>query len=267
MERKMPPPPQKDVRITPLAEGIVELSVPPVGFITYLVLGTDRAALIDTGMGVGSLKQYVKQATDLPVFVINTHGHPDHCGGNAEFDETWINPADHDVFEKMASLEFRTDDISRMPGGAELAAGLQPTAPPPAPLTDGQTFDLGGRILKIIFAPGHTHGSLSVYDEKTGTLFTGDNAMTRVSLHEWNSATLSEYRDTLKKLIALKPAKIMGGHRPNVNEPELLEKLLRCAERALSGEKGELRQMRGGIESWVLEEDGVSFDYTEEHLR
>ena len=267
MERKMPPPPQKEIKITTLAEGIVELSVPPVGFITYLVLGTERAALIDTGMGVGSLKTYVEQVMALPVFVINTHGHPDHCGGNFEFAETWINPADNDVFEKMASLEFRRDDISHMPGGDEFAAKLQPTAPRPAALEDSQTFDLGGRTLKIIFAPGHTHGSLCVYDEKTGSLFTGDNAMTRVSMHEWNSATLSEYRDTLKKLIALKPVKVMGGHRPNVNDPELLEKLLRCAERALSGEKGELRKMRGGIEAYALEEDGVSFDYTEEHLR
>jgi glyoxylase-like metal-dependent hydrolase (beta-lactamase superfamily II) len=267
MEHKMPPPPQKDVTITPLADRILEFTVPPVGFVTYLVLGEERAALIDTGMGVGSLKKYVEQAASLPVFVINTHGHPDHCGGNFEFEETWINPADNDVFEKMASLEFRREDISHMPGGAELAEKLQPTAPLPAPLADGQTFDLGGRTLRVIFAPGHTHGSLCVCDEKTGALFAGDNAMTKVSLHEWNSADLSVYRDTLRKLIDLKPTKVLGGHRPNENGPELLEKLLRCVERALSGEQGELRQMRGGVQSYVLEEDGVSFDYTRERLR
>lgn len=266
MERKMARPAQKSVVVTPLTGDILEFSVPPVGFIAYLVLGAHRAALIDTGMGVGSLKKYVEQTTSLPVFVINTHGHPDHCGGNFEFAETWINPADYDVFEKMASLTFRKDDLSHMPDGASFAETLQPTAPLPNALTDGQIFDLGGRTLKIIFAPGHTHGSICVNDENTGCLFSGDNVMKRVSLHEWNSASLAEYRDTLQKLITLKPTKLMGGHRPNVNSPELLEILLRCVNRAISGEKGSPREIRGGVMTYVFEEDGVSFDYTEEHF-
>ena len=265
MEHKKPLPPQENIQVTSLADGIFELSVPPVGFITYLILGSERAALIDTGMGVGSLKQHVDRLTDLPVTVINTHGHPDHCGGNYEFNETRINPDDNDVFEKMACLEFRQDDIAHMPGGAELARALQPTASLPKPLEDGQVIDLGGRMLQIIFAPGHTHGSLCVYDEETKSLFTGDNVMQRVSLHEWNSSPISVYRDTLKKLIELKPDRVLGGHRPNVNGPELMEKLLRCVERALSGEKGELKSMRGTM-AYVLEEDGVNFDYTEDHL-
>ena len=266
MEHKTPPPPQKEIRTSTIEDGIYEISVPPVGFITYLVLGSDRAALIDTGMGVGSLKEHVDKLTSLPVLVINTHGHPDHCGGNSEFDETYINPADNDVFEKMACLEFRQEDISHMPGGTEFAKNLQPTPPLPKPLTDGQEIDLGGRKLRIISAPGHTHGSLCVYDEKSGFLFAGDNVMRRVSLHEWNSSPLSAYRDTLKKLIDLKPAKVFGGHRPNINGPELLQTLLHCVERALSGEKGEQKNMRGTM-AHVLEEDGVSFDYTDEHLR
>lgn len=265
MEHKQPSPPQKGISVTPIAEGILELSMPPVGFISYLVLGETRAALIDTGMGVGSLRAEVEKLTDLPVLVINTHGHPDHAGGNIEFDETYINPAEYDVFERMASLEFRQQDVSHMPGGAELMEKLQPTAPLPAPLTDGQRIELGGRALEILYAPGHTHGSICIYDEATGSLFAGDNAMRRVSLHEWNSSSLPEYVGTLEKLIALAPQRILGGHRPNVNGPELLDTLLRLVRRALAGEKGEIRNLRG-VDAFVLEEDGVQFDYTEDHL-
>jgi glyoxylase-like metal-dependent hydrolase (beta-lactamase superfamily II) len=48
--------------------------------ISYLVIGTEQAALIDTGMGIGNIQTEVKRLTDLPVIVINTHGHFDHIG-------------------------------------------------------------------------------------------------------------------------------------------------------------------------------------------
>ena len=265
MAERRPPEPMKEAKVTVIDEGIYEIATPPIGFISYLIVGGEKAAVIDTGMGVCSLKAEVEKLTDLPVIVINTHGHPDHAGGNSEFGETYINPADNDVFERMASLEFRTDDISHMPGGAELVKQLMPTPALPKPLEDGQIIDLGGRELKIIFAPGHTHGSLCVYDIKTGCIFVGDNAMMRVSLHEWNSSSLPEYRDTLKKLIGIAPARVLGGHRPNVNPPELLNTLLSIVERVLGGERGEVRNMRG-TEAYALEENGVQFDYTPDHL-
>lgn len=267
MEKRTPPPAQKEIRVTTITDGILELSVPPVGFISYLVLGSNRAAVIDTGMGVGSLRKEVEKLTALPVFVINTHGHPDHAGGNIEFEETYINPAEYDVFEKMATLEFRQADISHMPGGEELAKQLQPTPPLPKPLSDGEVFDLGGRTLRIVFAPGHTHGSIAILDEKTGYLFTGDNAMGRnTSMHEWNSSTIAEYRETLLKLKALNPQKLLCGHRPNVNEPEVLDRHLRILDRILSGEKGEERPMRSGGVAFFLEDSGSVFDYTPDHL-
>lgn len=266
MEKRTPPPAMDKPAVTALDDGIYEIATPPVGFISYLIVGEKKAVIIDTGMGVSSVKAEAEKLTDRPLCVINTHGHPDHAGGNSEFEETYLNPADFDVFERMASLEFRTEDIAHMPGGAELVRKLMPTPKRPAPLEDGQTFDLGGRTLKIVFAPGHTHGSLCVLDEKTGCLFVGDNAMRRVSLHEWNSSSLPEYKATLQKLIDLKPAKVLGGHRPNVNPPELLTTLLGLVDRVLvDGQKGEVRNMRG-TEAFVLEADGVQFDYTADHL-
>ena len=58
--------------------------------------------LIDTGSGVLPLRPIIEFLTDKPVFVINTHGHPDHVGSNYEFDEVWISEKDADnaVIEK-----------------------------------------------------------------------------------------------------------------------------------------------------------------------
>lgn len=52
----------------------------------YLVEGSEKALLIDTGTGVGDLKGLAASLTDRPVLVVNTHAHPDHCAGNHQFD-------------------------------------------------------------------------------------------------------------------------------------------------------------------------------------
>ncbi|MCD8127278.1 MAG: MBL fold metallo-hydrolase [Clostridiales bacterium] len=266
MERKAPPM-QKEVTWTDLGNGIYNFSSPPVGFQQYLVLGDKRALLVDTGMGIGSLKNAVEQITDLPVTVINTHGHPDHAGGNAEFGPALMCPAEFDVYERMATREFREGDVSHMPNGVSFVPQLLPTGPAPCPVEDGQIIDLGGRTLKVIYTPGHTHGSICIYDEATGGLFTGDNVQAReTALREWNSSTVETFRDSLLRLEALHPAKIMGGHQPNVNEPELLGRVLRCAQAILDGAQGEEMQMRGGGTCLSYASEGVSICYTAENI-
>ena len=267
MERKMPPI-QETITYTDLGDGIINISSPPVGFQQYLVLGEERALLIDTGMGVGSIKEIVDELTALPVTVINTHGHPDHAGGNAEFAPALMCPAEFDVYEKMATKEFRIDDVSRMPGGDKAAAKLQPTGPAPVPVEDGAVIDLGGRKLKVIYTPGHTHGSICVYDEKTGALFTGDNVQANTTtVREWNSATVEDLAESLKKVAALNPTRILGGHRPNVNGPELLGRVLACAENVVNGAAYTQRPGRGGVMCNFYERDGVSIEFRDDNIR
>ena len=267
MEHKMPPI-QENITHTDLGGGILNLSSPPVGFQQYLVLGGERALLIDTGMGIGSIREAVERLTALPVTVINTHGHPDHAGGNAEFAPALMAPAEFEVYERMATREFRIQDVSHMPGGEKAAEKLQPTGPAPVPVADGEVIDLGGRALRVIYTPGHTRGSICIYDEATGALFSGDNVQARTTtLREWNSATVAELARSLKKLAALAPTKILGGHRPNVNVPELLGKVLACAEDVLNGAEYTERAGRGGQTCLFYEKDGVSIEFTENNIR
>lgn len=265
MEHKRPPM-QKEVTWTDLGDNIINIATPPVGFQQYLILGNERALLVDTGMGIGSLKAAVEAITSLPVTVVNTHCHPDHAGGNAEFEPALINPADLDVFERMATIEFRRQDVSRMPGGEDWTAQLQPTGPKPVFASDGQTIDLGGRTLQLIFTPGHTHGSLCVYEEATGVLFTGDNVQANTTaLREWNSSTVEEFCESLQKLSALKVTRILGGHRPNDNPPELLQRKLECARQILDGARGEEREHMGQT-TLLYEWEGTSIEYTNNNI-
>src|SRR5262249_13684333 len=68
--------------------------------IVNLVIGEHKAALIDTGCGIGNLRKAVEEVTDKPVVVINTHSHPDHLGSNHQFDE--IAMFDHPLSRRVA---------------------------------------------------------------------------------------------------------------------------------------------------------------------
>ena len=266
MEHKRPPM-QREITWADLGDRIYNISTPPVGFQQYLVIGNEKALMIDTGMGIGSIRKTVDSITGLPIILVNTHCHPDHAGGNAEFPPALINPAELDVFEKMVTLEFRQQDVSRMPGGEEWVPLLQPTGPKPVFAEDGQVIDLGGRQLKLIFTPGHTHGSLCVYEEATGTLFTGDNLQAgATALREWNSTTVEVFYQSLLKLRELSIKRILGGHRPNDNPPELLENKIKCAEMILNGVPGERHERMGEV-TYEVEYEGTAIMYRKEFIR
>lgn len=73
----------------------------------YLIEGKDSALLVDTGIGVADLVSAVKKLTDKPLIVVNTHGHPDHCGANYQFEKVYIHPAIHPG--KFVYSTFRTN--------------------------------------------------------------------------------------------------------------------------------------------------------------
>ena len=102
----------------------------------YLVEGSEKAALIDTGMGSGDLAGYVRTLTKLPVVVLITHGHGDHTGQANQFSTIYFPQRD-----SGARVRF---DISRT-----------------LPLTEGQRIELGGKNLEVIEIPGHTAGSVA----------------------------------------------------------------------------------------------------------
>ncbi len=256
-EREM----QKEPTWTDLGDGIYNISTPPVGFQEYLVLGDERALLIDTGMGVGSLRPTIDEITSLPVTVINTHGHPDHAGGDAEFDPPLLCPADFDVYEQMATRAYRKQDVSHMPGGETFVPMLQPDGPAPVAVEDGAILDLGGRTLQVIYTPGHTHGSICIFDEQTGTLFAGDIVMERVGLCEWNSTSVETYRDSLLRLKELPIKKILCGHKPNIHGPELLDKDLYCAQQILDGAPVKEAVNRDGTTCLQYAADGVCINF------
>ena len=130
----------------------------------YLVTGTDKALLIDTANGREDIHAFVRELTDLPLMVVNTHGHFDHVYGNIYFDRVYIHPRDIAVAEHyFADPEFVAwcEKLDRRP--AEFSA-----------IQEGDVIDLGGISLEIYDTPGHTPGGIVLLDRKERILFTGD---------------------------------------------------------------------------------------------
>jgi glyoxylase-like metal-dependent hydrolase (beta-lactamase superfamily II) len=148
----------------------------------HLVVGRECAALIDTGMGIGNLRDAIRELCHVPVIVCNTHFHWDHSGGNSQFDQIAIHEAEAIVLAReqdvsgiraqMAKPDVRTILPVDFDGPVYRIAPTQATQT----LLDGDDIDLGGRTLTVIHTPGHSPGHVSYYDAANGLLFSGDTA-------------------------------------------------------------------------------------------
>ena len=147
---------------------------------SYLIVGTDRAVLIDTGMGVGDIKAVVDAITLLPVTLINSHAHWDHVGGNWQFDDIWIHEAEAGDLERTRTPNelrkwFTPESLlgklpeGVSPDGIEIQASHATTL-----LRGGESIDLGGRVLEIMHTPGHSPGGIVVIDRANQICFPTD---------------------------------------------------------------------------------------------
>ena len=194
------------------AEGITAIETPGKSFgpgkvpgtghvMAYLIEGEEKAVLWDNGYGNGNIRALVQKLTDLPVMAVNSHNHLDHNGCNPLFDEVWIGEHE-DGLDKPA---FPADE--RIPGGVDEAVKNG------GPyiwrlLKDGDVIDLGGRTLTIIEVPGHTRGSITALDSKTGWLISGDAVLKRVLLN----LPLRVYREALERLDTFDFTRILPAH-------------------------------------------------------
>jgi len=159
-----------------IAEGIWNLT-PEQDVSCFLVVGSEKALLVDTGFGKVELKPLIAEITDLPITLVNTHGHGDHVGGNNQFDEFYISAL----------------DIPSMPGDSSKAIALE----------EGQKFDLGGREFEVIATPGHTPGSISLLDRANRIIFTGDMLASRPIFFIKGMSSSDDYLASMDKLQTL----------------------------------------------------------------
>lgn len=182
----------------------------------YLILGAVRALLLDTGNGTGDLRGLVRGLTDLPVTVALTHGHSDHTGAACQFGR---------VFAHKTEWE----EIRGNPGGN--AVVLQE-------LNDGDSFDLGGRLIQVFLTAGHTPGSLSFLDAGNRILFAGDNVSDRTVYMCLPGADIARYRAALNWILgnASRFDTILGCHGTARQPLDQVRRLLACLDACEEGQ-------------------------------
>lgn len=178
-----------------------------MGMHIVLLVGAERALLVDTGYGLDDLNAAVRAITDKPFQVICTHGHHDHACGNFQFGEVFLCPEDFGICGRYAgggrervwgqALE-RGVYLADWTKEAFLGAGCGPMT-----AIGRCAIPLGGLTAEIYPLPGHTPGSLEILVPERKLLLPGDNWNETTWLFFEEACPLSVYRDSLRRTLEM----------------------------------------------------------------
>jgi len=243
---------------------------------SWLVEGSERAALVDSGLGLFSIREVCERLTDKPVEVVNTHSHFDHIGGDHEFEQVAIHEAGvaqlaretdpamlteyllsiqgmHEGSVELAEMDrgqfaflVTPDELVRsLPEDFDGEWRIGPVEATRA-LHDGDRFDLGDRSLRVIRTQGHSPDGICLLLEDAGVLFTGDTVTSGVIWAHQVESDLPAFVGSTALLAGLEgevSLVCMGHHLRSEAEPaflaEVAEAFAGIASGALHGRPAE----------------------------
>jgi glyoxylase-like metal-dependent hydrolase (beta-lactamase superfamily II) len=201
------------------------------------VRGRDRDLLVDSGMGVVSLSRHVSLVTERPLLAVATHTHWDHIGSHHEFAERAAHPLEATILAaptrqnsyaaNSVTAAKEADIFERLPPAPHRAERYEiEPAPPTRLLDDGDIVDLGDRHFQVLHLPGHSPGSIALWEVATGILFSGDVVYDGELLDD----SIEDYVTSMERLRELPVRVVHGGHFPSFGPTryrELIDDYLR----------------------------------------
>jgi len=209
------------------------------------VRGRDRDLVIDTGMGLTSLSAEMADLLDKPVTAVATHGHDDHIGSHHEFDDVVVHADEapllldppisslvprqawgDDVVDALEAAGYPMPEpyfVTALPPGVAVDSFRQQPVAAVRHVGEGDELDTGDRCFHVLHLPGHSPGSIGLWEPATGTLFSGDAIYDGPLLDELPESSITDYCSTMERLLALPVEVVHGGHDPSFGRERLYE--------------------------------------------
>ncbi|TGD41519.1 MBL fold metallo-hydrolase [Pseudotabrizicola sediminis] len=213
-------------RIRPVGDGVTHIDEPHIVEFyrcnVWHVRGRDRDMLVDSGMGVVSLRASVPLVTERPLEAVASHTHFDHIGCHHEFACRSCHAAEAHLMRaptpaNTLSDKYVTDEIftTLPPAPYSSAHYAVPAAPATRILWDGDMIDLGDRRFEVIHTPGHSPGGIALWEAATGILFSGDIVYDGELIEGTTAQEDRQYIASMERLLRLPVRIVHGGHFPS----------------------------------------------------
>ena len=183
------------------------------------VRGRDRDMLVDSGMGVVSLRDWVPLVTERPLDAVASHTHFDHIGCHHEFSCRLCHEAEAEILAdptRAATLAdpYVTNEIfTALPPAPYLSTAYAvKSAPATRVLQDGDRVDLGDRSFEVIHTPGHSPGGIALWEAASGVLFSGDIVYDGPLIEDTYHSNAADYHASMVRLYDLPVRIVHGGH-------------------------------------------------------
>lgn len=218
--------PQDWYRIRKLSDGVTLIDEPHIKEFfrcnVWHVRGRDRDMLVDSGMGVLSLREWVPLVTERPLDAVASHTHFDHIGTHYEFPCRLCHSAEADILasptrENTFASNYVSDDIftTLPPAPYSSATYTVKSAPATRILDDHDVIDLGDRTFEVIHTPGHSPGGIALWEQANGLLISGDIVYDGPLIESDDSVEMEQYVTSMKRLLELPVQTVHGGHFPS----------------------------------------------------
>ena len=227
--------------VSEVGEGVLRITEPYVHSYVranaWLIRGSAGILLVDGGLGIGQLRAELGDLLDRPVLAIATHSHFDHFGGLGDFADRAAHRDDGDVIEQASDFVTLTADtypsalvdefvaageavpdmlISALPSeGFDVTGFRTPAVPITRWLADGDALDVGDRSFEVLHAPGHSPGSICLWEARSGSLVSGDVLVDgEPLLDELPRSSPADFAVSLRRLTDLPMRTVYAGHGP-----------------------------------------------------